>query len=485
MGKSVAKCVIEIKFDRVDRTYRPGERITGTVEILPGAQCVCRKITLEPRWEARGVGPQDSACGEGAVLPGGIWVNNEIISLKFDLPAPAGPISYQGESFEVAWLLDVKADISLATDASAVEGFTLVHGQHDAAAPSFQITDAYNPFSALAPELQATTSGRDKPPAFYSALGLIPRYLALPIVGAILGYFVGMRQEYFEEGYEGAIVWGLIILFGSLVLAGRFRRKMLDKRREAENRQLVRDTAAASAHPRLPGKYWLNRPPDDSQHGWARSIFSLSLGAFGLLLIAVGTIHFLFNGWTPESTGFLGAVLLGLLTVGVEFRLCMAAWRFVKTQLALGPVEVLFSPDHFGCGDDLYVNVEFRPSKPVRISRATATLEAFEIAESFFKHYRPRDAEEIMERLTSMHRQAKKHRFARVRPVRSHAVTLAENRSLLPQEGSGLSGKISLPADSPSTLLALEHKVLWFLAIRLDLADGIRWSKDIPIFVRP
>jgi hypothetical protein len=67
-----------------------------------------------------------------------------------------------------------------------------------------------------------------------------------------------MRQEYFDEGYEGAIVWGSIILFGSLALAGRFRRKMLDKRREAENRQLVRDTASASAHPPLPGKYWLN-----------------------------------------------------------------------------------------------------------------------------------------------------------------------------------------------------------------------------------
>jgi hypothetical protein len=304
------------------------------------------------------------------------------------------------------------------------------------------------------------------------------------MVGAFLGYFIVMREEYFNEGYGGAIICGLIILFGSLVLAGRFRLRMLDKRREAENRQLASAAMGTGGHPRLPGKYWQKNPPDESQRGWPQSIFSLSIAALGLLLVAVGLIHFILSGWTPEGGGFLAAIILGGLIARVQLRPCLAAWRFVKSQLALGRVEIGISPEQFRCGDDIYVTVDFRSGQTITIARATATLEAIEVAEQFFRHYHPRNSDEIMERVRAQGSQAKKHCFTRARQVRAHSLVLAEGRSLLPQESAGLNGKISLPADSPHTLLALEHKILWYLSVRLKLADGLQWSRDIPVLLR-
>jgi hypothetical protein len=484
MGKNDPKCIIQILFDRSDRTYKPGERITGTVEILPGAQCICRKISLVPRWAARGVGPEDIAHDEGVLLPGGILRNNEKVSHTFDFPAPSGPLSYQGESFEVTWLLEARADLSMAVDASAVERFTLIHGQPEISGPSFSIADAYNPFAALAPEAKTGMGSRDKPPAFYAALALVPRFVGLPIVGAVLGYFIAMREEYFDEGYGGAIIWGLIILFGSLVLASRLRLWMLDKRREAQNKQLAHTETTPGSHPSLPGKYWQIKPPDESQRGWPRSVFSLSLGGFGLLLIAVGLVHFIASGWTPEGGGFLAAIVLGLLIAWIEARPCIKSWKFVKTALALGDVEVGFSPERIRPGDEVSVAVDFRSSKPIQISKAVATLVAYEVSDQFHKYSRPKDSGQIMERVRAFQEQDKRHRFARVRMVRIHDVKLAEGRTLLSQESASLSGKITIPADVPDTFLAVEHKVLWFLKVWLKFSDGIQWSREIPVWVR-
>lgn len=127
MGESAAKCVIEIRFDRENLTYKPGERITGTVEILPGADMRCRKVTLTARWAARGKGPEDAADAETIYLPGGAWRNNEKVTHTFDFPAPRGPITYNGVLFKVGWQIRATADVH-GSDATTSEDFTLLPG---------------------------------------------------------------------------------------------------------------------------------------------------------------------------------------------------------------------------------------------------------------------------------------------------------------------------------------------------------------------
>lgn len=484
MASKDAKCILQVQFDRADRVYRPGERITGTLEILPGKQCHCRRITLVTRWVARGVGPEDTARDEALELPGGVWRDNEKITHNFDLPAPAGPLSYQGDSFEISWLLEVNADLAMTVDVSAVERFTLVHGKPESTGPSFGLSDAYNPFAALGPEVTSTTGARDRPPAFYAALGIAPRIIALPMVGALLGYFIGMRQEYFQEGYEAPIIWGLIILFGSFALTGRFRRKMREKKREAQNRQVVRALAKGENLPRLPGKYWQKTGPDESQRGWPRSIGALSRGAIGLFLMTVSLAVLLLGDWGEGSWAYLVLFILSVLIVGRAVRPCIRSWKFIRAALTLGHVEIGILPHNIRIGDEAYVSLDFRPAKSVQISKATATLVAYEVADQFYRFYRPADAGQIVERVQASQAQTKAHRFLRARMACRHGLKFAEGRSLLPQESAGLSGTIAIPTDSPPTFLGQDHKILWFLAVRIALSDGLQWSKDVPVYLR-
>ena len=333
MASKGTKCILQVQFERADRTYRPGERITGKIEILSGAQSRCRGITLVPRWVARGVGPEDTAREEPLVLPGGIWRDNEKLTYAFDLPAPAGPLTYQGDSFQIEWLLDVNADLAMTADVSAVEKFTLVHGQAESAGPAHNIVDAYNPFAALAPEVAAASASRDRSPAFYTAIGLLPKIIGLPLVALILGYFVGMRQVYFEEGYEAPIIWGLVILFGSLALASAFRRRMQEKGREALNKETADALATGEILPRLPAKYWRKTPPDESQRGWLRTVGAFVRAVTALLLIVAGLIPLFERPWGWVSMPYLLLVFAGIWLAARSIRPCVRSWKFAKTAL--------------------------------------------------------------------------------------------------------------------------------------------------------
>lgn len=482
-----SKCLIEIQLERPERAYKPGEQIKGRVEILPGADMKCRKVTLVVRWAARGKGPEDAADHETIVFAGGAWRNNEKVTHAFDLVAPSAPLSYEGDSFDIRWCLVAEADLPVTKDASAVKKFTLTHG-HQAATEDFswQTAGAYNPFSALGSETaNRAAKRRDKPPSFYTALSWLPRLVGIPVFGVVFGYFVGMREEYFPGGYTAPIVWGTIILFAAFLLAGPFRRRMLTKRREAMNRERVRPPQPDAKLPPPPGKFWLKSRPDDSQRGWPRSIFSLVLGGTGLLLMFGGLVHAALHVWSPQTGIDFAAFIAGLMLTLIERRRLLLSWRFIKTSLALGRVEVGLTPERVRCGDELHVTVDFRTSTPARLVEATAALECYEVAEQYYRDLRTMDIDKITEMFAARREQHKRAQFARVRRIHFQAVTLATDRALLPQESASLSDRIPVPADAPPTFLAVENKVLWFLAVRLNLVGGIRWFADIPILLQP
>ena len=484
MGKSTSKCLIEIQLDQPDRAYKPGERIKGSVEILPGTDQKCRKVTLTARWAARGKGPEDAADHETIVFPGGAWRNNEKVTHTFDFAAPPAPLSYEGDSFDIRWYLVAEADLPHTKDAAAVKKFILTHGAQASIGDfSWQPSGAYNPFAALGSKTAKPSGQRYQPPAFYTLLNCLPTFTVVPVLAAIIGYFVGMRDEYFPNDYAGPIIGAMMILGVASAITGLFRRKMRARRREALNRQRMRPPESGARPPRTPGKFWLKSPLDDSQRGWPRSVFSLALGGLGLLLMVVGLINVATRSWSTESAAYLAAFVAGMIMAVIARRHILPSWRCFKARMTLGHVKIGLTPERIRCGDNLHVYVDFRASLPVEVSEAAVTLEAYEVAEQYFRNLRTMDVDTITERFNAQRNQDKKFRFARVRQIHAQSVALASGRTLLPQESASLSGKFAVPADAPPTFLAVGNKILCYMAVRLKLASGVCWSKDIPIYL--
>ncbi|MBZ5514748.1 MAG: hypothetical protein LAN62_07870, partial [Acidobacteriia bacterium] len=198
--------------DRPDRTYKPGEKITGSVVVSVGPDCQCRKITLTPTWTTRGGGIEDSASAEGQVLPGAVWHDVEEVSYPFEFRAPSGPLSHRGgDLFEIAWSLQAVADMPLGFDATAEEWFNLEH---------------------------------------------LPRLLALPILFLLGWYVYARREQIFRGDLIGWVILALITLSILSAISKIFRRAMLRRRRVAQNQLSTRPLEPGEKPPQPPGKYW-------------------------------------------------------------------------------------------------------------------------------------------------------------------------------------------------------------------------------------
>jgi hypothetical protein len=459
----MAKCNIQIQFDRANRTYKLGEAITGTLEVLPGADIRCRKITLTPRWTTHGTGEQESAEGEGQVLPGAELRNNQQVSFPFAFPAPSGPLSYTGDLFQIAWYLKAVADLPLALDAEAEERFTLAHGDPAAAPDPWAAPVAFNPFAAALSEQKKLTGRKTPHPAVYSALSLVPMLIGLPILFTVGWYVFTRREEIFAGDWGGSAILGLFALFALGSFARGFRRLMLKKRRAAQTLIDTRPFEPGSRLPRLPGKYWEKPWAGDSPRGWAKVVFTLILAGIGYFLLLVSLAAILARGASALSLALIVLLVLGVALTSATLRGVMASLRLLRARWKLGRVDVNLTPPDLRCRDDLYCSVEFRPPAPVRLKRAVARLEAFEVADY----------------------KSKKKRITETRPIHEHEVALAADRSLLTQESVLLTATITVPADAPPTFLAADHKILWFVVVRIELVGGTQWSRIIPTFVRP
>jgi hypothetical protein len=129
----MGKCELHILFDRTDRTYVSGEKVTGIIEVRADAEVACKALTLTPEWRTRGKG--NTATGETAkiTLFQGRWLPGERVKYKFSLDVPSGPVTYHGQVLNVDWHLKARAHIPWAVDAKAEEDFIVVcgHGAPD------------------------------------------------------------------------------------------------------------------------------------------------------------------------------------------------------------------------------------------------------------------------------------------------------------------------------------------------------------------
>ncbi|MEM7735680.1 MAG: hypothetical protein AAF267_07795 [Deinococcota bacterium] len=111
--------------------YQSGDTMRGTVSLFAEKDVRARGVQLKLRWRASKTSGASHHSDEGVVnkvvleLPGHHLRAGFQRILPFELPAPNGPASYQGSTFEVIWTLQAKLLTGNPLAASAKAYFEL------------------------------------------------------------------------------------------------------------------------------------------------------------------------------------------------------------------------------------------------------------------------------------------------------------------------------------------------------------------------
>jgi len=122
------KCLLQVAFDRADRTYGMGETVTGRVDVTVREDCTCRELSVTPQWHTDGKGKDESGKLESLILFTGNWQAGERASYPFRFTVSGGPVSHQGVLFGIHWSAHARADIAVARDAEDDGRFELKPG---------------------------------------------------------------------------------------------------------------------------------------------------------------------------------------------------------------------------------------------------------------------------------------------------------------------------------------------------------------------
>ena len=108
-------CDVRLSFDKSDPIYSVGEDISGTVYLSPTRPLKCDGVKLELFWRTEGRGNRNSGHHDrynlryGNALPKQLEPG-QTYEARFCVPAPQGPLSYQGHLFNVTWFLKASCD---------------------------------------------------------------------------------------------------------------------------------------------------------------------------------------------------------------------------------------------------------------------------------------------------------------------------------------------------------------------------------------
>ncbi len=107
---------LSLHLDRRDGVHRPGETITGHVEIVCHDSRRCDELIATLDWEVESRGEPYSKRGAPVVLSPGLTLSaGEPTVVPFEIPAPAGPLTYHGHILTVTWTLRVEAKLGWAS----------------------------------------------------------------------------------------------------------------------------------------------------------------------------------------------------------------------------------------------------------------------------------------------------------------------------------------------------------------------------------
>lgn len=118
---------LSIKLDKQDGVHRPGEPISGNVEYTCPEAKRLDELVLTLGWDVETPGEPHGVRGAPIVLAKQVQLlANENRVFRFELPAPAGPMTYHGHILSVHWVLRAEAKLGWALRERAEARISLI-----------------------------------------------------------------------------------------------------------------------------------------------------------------------------------------------------------------------------------------------------------------------------------------------------------------------------------------------------------------------
>lgn len=143
----MSTCELEVRFDRDDRTYRPGDPVRGEVVAVTDEDVSCKGLSIELLWQTHGAGNTDRTVLETVAVEAQQWSPGLRYRFPFAFTAPDRPLTYHGHFLNVDHCVAARADLPWARDAKVSEEYLLApgpasHRDHLASPVDFTVTPA-------------------------------------------------------------------------------------------------------------------------------------------------------------------------------------------------------------------------------------------------------------------------------------------------------------------------------------------------------
>ena len=127
----MANCDLSIQLDEPNRTYEPGELVTGRLVVEVFEAVRCDGLSIQHRWKTHGRGNTDRGIADNEVVFSGEWDEPGTYEYEFEFTQPPGPQTYHGHHLNVDWYVYATADIPWALDRYAGPREDYIIGSED------------------------------------------------------------------------------------------------------------------------------------------------------------------------------------------------------------------------------------------------------------------------------------------------------------------------------------------------------------------
>jgi len=129
-----AESGLKVEMDRLEATYRPGETLSGIVR-LPGPLADdLTRLEATCGWSTMGTSEPDGADTRRVELELPVGVDGQrsrVYPLRFNLTAPNGPLSFEGDLFKLRWYVRARGQARDGRIELAERGFILAAWHED------------------------------------------------------------------------------------------------------------------------------------------------------------------------------------------------------------------------------------------------------------------------------------------------------------------------------------------------------------------
>ena len=201
----MSSCDLSISLDSSDRSYGPGDRVSGTVQVEVSEEVSKQELRVTLGWHTHGRGNVAKEEVARAVLHSGSLEAGTRHSYPFELSLPKdGPYTYHGHNLNVDWQVEARSDISWARDPVAREDILVTPGE-------------------ASPRVTESSQGGDGAGKQQSDPQRVQR--AMLVVG-LLGFAGGIAAVFLTD----SLFPGIASVFGLLIAAGPIRRSIASRR---------------------------------------------------------------------------------------------------------------------------------------------------------------------------------------------------------------------------------------------------------------